>query len=156
MKSLYLVQHGKAAAEAEDPARPLTTEGREDVKRVAACVARLNFTVPTICHSGKLRAKQTAKLFAQVLAPASVEEIGGLAPLDDPAAAKTLIERTDLPLMLVGHLPHLSRLVSALTGTEHEVVKFQMGGVVALVSADPGWQVAWMLTPDIARRLGWP
>lgn len=81
---LYLVQHGKAATEAEDPARPLTAEGREDVKRVAACVAKLNLTVLTICHSGKLRAKQTAELFAQILAPASIGEIGGLAPLDDP------------------------------------------------------------------------
>ena len=156
MKQLYLVQHGKAASEVEDPARPLTEEGRDEVQRVAASVAKLNLQVSTIYHSGKLRAKQTAELFAHVLAPASVEEIEGLAPLDDPAVAKALIERTDQPLMLVGHLPHLSRLASALTVTEHEVVKFQMGGVVALVQTEPGWQVAWMLTPEIARLMGVP
>jgi phosphohistidine phosphatase len=40
--------------------------------------------VSTIYHSGKLRAKQTAELFAQFLAPASVEEIEGLSPLETP------------------------------------------------------------------------
>ena len=151
---LYLVQHGKAASEAEDPSRPLTAEGRDDVQRVAACVARMKLQAATIYHSGKLRAKQTAELFAQALAPASVEEIGGLAPLDEPATAKALIEGADRSLMLVGHLPHLSRLVSALTGTQQESVKFHMGGVVALVRGEAGWQVVWMLTPEIARRLG--
>ena len=153
MKQLYLVQHGKAASEAEDPSRPLTAEGRDEVERVAAWVGKLNLQVATVYHSGKLRAKQTAELFAQVLAPAVVEEIAGLAPLDDPAGAKALIEQADRTLMLVGHLPHLSRLVSALTGSQQEVVKFQMGGVVALVKAEAGWQIAWMLTPQIARRL---
>lgn len=152
MKQLYLVQHGKAASEAEDPARPLTKEGREEIVRVAAALAKLSLTVSAIYHSGKLRAKQTAELFAQHLAPASVEEVEGLAPLDAPAVAKSLIDQANRPLMLVGHLPHLSRLVSALIGTEREVVRFQMGSVVALVEAEPGWQVAWMLTPEVMLR----
>ncbi len=33
---LYLVQHGEAKSKAEDPQRPLTQRGREDVARVAA------------------------------------------------------------------------------------------------------------------------
>ena len=32
---LYLVQHGEAKSKAEDPQRPLTERGREDVARVA-------------------------------------------------------------------------------------------------------------------------
>jgi phosphohistidine phosphatase len=116
-------------------------------------MAKLHLPIAAIYHSGKLRAQQTADLFAGVLAPAMVQEIKGLAPLDDPAVAKALIEQEARPLMLVGHLPHLSRLVSALIGTDREIVKFQMGGVVALVKAEPGWQVAWMLTPEIARQL---
>ena len=38
---LYLVQHGAAMSEAENPERPLTVRGREDVQRVSAFVARL-------------------------------------------------------------------------------------------------------------------
>lgn len=156
MTQLYLVQHGKAKSEAEDPARPLTQEGREEVQRVASWMVKLHLPIATIYHSGKLRAQQTAELFAGVLAPALVQEIKGLAPLDDPAVAKTLIEQEEHPLMLVGHLPHLSRLVSVLIGTEREVVKFQMGGVVALVKTEQGWQVAWMLTPEMVGRLEGP
>jgi len=151
MTQVYLVQHGKATSEAENPACPLTEVGRYEVQWVATSVAKLDINVSTIYHSGKLRAKETAELFARELAPASVEEVEGLAPLDDPAAAKALIEQAEQPVMLVGHLPHLSKLVSALAGTEHEVVMFQMGGVVALVKGESGWQVAWMITPEIVR-----
>ena len=154
MKQVYLVQHGKAISEAENPARPLTDEGRSEVQQVAAVVARPNLKVSTIYHSGKLRARETAELFARALGVASVQEIEGLAPMDDPARAKALIEQADLPVMLVGHLPHLSKLVSALIGMDRAVVQFQMGGVVALVKAESGWQVAWMLTPDVVKHLG--
>lgn len=151
MKQVYLVQHGKATSEAENPARPLTDEGRSEVQQVAAVVAIPNLKVSTIYHSGKLRARETAELFARALGVASVQEIEGLSPMDDPARAKALIEQAEHPLMLVGHLPHLSKLVSALIGMEREIVQFQMGGVVALVQAESGWQVAWMLTPEIVR-----
>ena len=32
---LYLVQHGQAVSKEEDPERPLSEQGREDVRRVA-------------------------------------------------------------------------------------------------------------------------
>ncbi len=154
MKQLYLVQHGKATSEAENPARPLTDEGRSEVQQVAAVVARPNLKVSTIYHSGKLRARETAELFARAIGVASVQEIQGLAPLDDPTTAKVLVDQAEQPVMLVGHLPHLSKLASALIGMEREIVQFQMGGVVALVQAESGWQVAWILTPDVVKHLG--
>jgi len=154
MKQVYLVQHGKATSEAENPARPLTDEGRSEVQQVAAIVARPNLKVSTIYHSGKLRARETAELFARALGVTSVREIEGLSPLEEPARVQALIAQADHPVMLVGHLPHLSKLVSALVGTDREVVTFQMGGVVALVQAESGWQIAWMLTPDVVKHLG--
>ncbi len=33
---LYLVQHGEAMSEAQNPERPLTVRGREEVQRVSA------------------------------------------------------------------------------------------------------------------------
>ena len=36
MTKLYLVQHAEAKSKAEDPQRPLTEHGIEDVARVAA------------------------------------------------------------------------------------------------------------------------
>ena len=81
-----------------------------------------------------------------------VSEHKGLGPLDDPREAKLLVEQAERPVMLVGHLPHLSRLAAALISgaPEKEVVKFRMAGVVCLGLSNAGWAVNWALTPDIA------
>src|SRR5260370_9172617 len=112
---LYLVQHGVAVPEAEDPARPLSAKGREEVARTAQVLARMGLSVGAIRHSGKLRARQTAELIARSVKPAEgVVEAKGLAP-NDPASS-TAAELADAPrhLMLFGHLPHLARLASLL------------------------------------------
>jgi phosphohistidine phosphatase len=54
--------------------------------------------------------------------------------------------------MLVGHLPHLSRLVSRLLGLDADrtVVQFRMGGVTRLErDASGAWVVRWVLPPDL-------
>ncbi|RLC73076.1 MAG: phosphohistidine phosphatase SixA, partial [Chloroflexi bacterium] len=138
--------------EAEDPQRPLTDRGREEVERVAQRAAEAGIRISRILHSGKLRARQTAEIFARYLSPAQgIGEVEGLSPLDDPNMAKNLIETSPEPLMLVGHLPHLSRLASALVLGEagREIIRFRMGGVVCLVWVGEGWQFGWALTPEV-------
>ena len=78
---IYLVQHGEAKPESEAPERPLTDKGRTEVESVAYYVAGLGVKVSRIVHSGKLRAKQTAEIFAQKLRP-SQDTVGqeGLGP----------------------------------------------------------------------------
>ncbi|GBC85065.1 Phosphohistidine phosphatase SixA [bacterium HR11] len=147
---VYLVRHGEATSEAEDPRRPLTAEGRQEVTRIAEHLGRLRLPVQRIVHSGKLRAQQTAEILARYLTPASVEAAEGLAPLDDPSEAVRLIETATGPLMLVGHLPHLSRLASRLLGVDREVVApLPGGGVLCLTRGEAGWQIAWLLTPAV-------
>jgi len=54
--------------------------------------------------------------------------------------------------MLVGHLPHVSRLVSRLFGLERDqrLVRFQMGGSVGLDRDATGrWVLCWILTPEL-------
>lgn len=151
---VYLVQHGEAKPESEDPQRPLTDKGRTEVESIARYVASLGVEVPQILHSGRLRAKQTAELFAQhLMPPEGVSEEKGLGPLDDPQEAKRLIQQAEKPLMLVGHLPYLSRLASLLTlgDPEKEVVRFSMGGVVCLVRKDDDWSIGWALVPQLVR-----
>lgn len=149
---VYLVQHGEAKPEAEDPQRPLTERGRVEVERVARRTAEAGIRISRILHSGKLRARQTAEIFARYLCPAQgIDEVEGLSPLDDPNMARNLIETSPEPLMLVGHLPHLSRLASALIlgETEREIIRFRTGGVVCLVRVGKGWQFGWALTPEV-------
>jgi phosphohistidine phosphatase SixA len=47
---------------------------------------------------------------------------------------KALIEGAGGPLIIVGHLPHLSRLVSPLilNDPQKETIKFKMGVIVSL------------------------
>ena len=152
---LYLVQHGESKSEAEDPERHLTDKGKDEVESVARHVAPLGVDVAQVLHSGRLRAKQTAELLAQYLSPPQgVKEQKGLGPLDDPHEAQQLIQQAERPLMLVGHLPHLSRLASLLilNSPDKEVVKFTMGGIICLSKGDNGWLVEWTLTPKLIHR----
>ncbi len=82
---LYLVQHGEAVPESQDPSRPLTDKGRREAERVAQHIAKLGIHMDKILHSGKLRAAQTAEIFAQHLKPSrGFEQADALEPLADP------------------------------------------------------------------------
>jgi phosphohistidine phosphatase len=79
-----------------------------------------------------------------------MREISGLSPEDDPLVAKAELEAAKGSLMLVGHLPHLSRLASLLlTGDEErEMVNFPAAAVVCLAYVEGSWQLQWILTPE--------
>jgi phosphohistidine phosphatase len=78
---LYLVQHGAATAETDDPERPLTDEGRRTVEVVAEHLSRMGVKPGRIEHSDKLRARQTAEILAARLRPATgVSQVAALAP----------------------------------------------------------------------------
>lgn len=150
---VYLVQHGEAKPETDDPARPLTDRGHAEVRRVARQAAALRVQVAEIRHSGKRRARQTADILAEHLRPPrGIREMEGLAPTDYPLKAKVEVESARDPLMLVGHHPHLSRLASSLPVGDpgREIIRFRMGAIVCLVKAKAGWLLQWVLTPEIA------
>lgn len=147
---LFLVRHGDAKNEAEDPARPLTDEGARKVETIAAWLSRRNAQVAEIQHSGKTRAEQTAAIFATHLSPArGVTTAPGLKPNDDVRPVAERLENRHDSLMIVGHLPFLSRLASFLVAEspKREVVRFQTGGVVCLAREEKRWTVAWSVDP---------
>lgn len=147
----YLVRHGEARPEHEDPRRPLSDRGRKGVEKVARALAAKKINVAEILHSDKLRARETAEILARLLSPrGGLRQIRGLSPEDDPALAGGDLETADEPLMLVGHLPHLSRLVSLLVRGDPEIqpVDFTPAAVVCLSRTKGAWELRWTLTPD--------
>ena len=151
-RRLYLVQHGQAKAESEDPERPLTDQGVDDVTRVARhCVERLAVRPARVLHSGKTRAHQTAEIWGGLLG-VDVEATDALAPNDDPTIWAERVDAETDDLMLVGHLPHLARLAGLLlTGADDRpVIQFRPGGLVALERIDTGWEVSAALPPGVA------
>lgn len=148
---LYLVRHGEAMSGEEDPARPLSEKGGEEVGKVAAFVSsKAGISVRSIFNSGKLRAAQTANIFAEHIGPeGGVSEREGLAPMDSPETWAERLKETDEDVMLVGHLPHLARLTSLLLCGEPETaaVNFEVGGMVCLRREQDRWSIDWMIVP---------
>lgn len=150
---VYLVQHAEAKSKKVDPERLLTEEGRWNIQRVAAFAAELGVEAIQIRHSGKARAEQTATILGRALSPSEgVVAVAGLAPLDDVMPVADELNRASQPLMLVGHLPFMERLAGKLliNDAEQPVVKFRNAAIVSLVRTEERWQVAWILTPEMA------
>jgi len=150
---LYLVQHAKAASKEADPERPLTDKGQRDIQKVAAFIKPLNLSVDYLWHSGKKRAEQTAEVLADAI-KISKEHAArtGLSPNDDVIALKEEFSTSQQDVMIVGHLPFLSKLTSLLlTGSESaNTVAFKQGGIVCLDrSGENQWQLEWMIIPEL-------
>jgi phosphohistidine phosphatase len=147
---LYLVQHGLATREDEDPDRPLTEQGAVDVVATVDHVVSALGAAPTrILHSGKTRARQTAEIWAERLG-CLAEPADALAPNDHPAVWAGRAAQLHEDLMLVGHLPHLGRLAGLLVvgDAASSVVAFRPATVVALEHGDGGWAVGLVLPPE--------
>ena len=149
---VYLVQHGLAENESVDVERPLSAQGREDVTRVAGFLSLFERPKPArILHSGKLRAEQTAAMFAQGWGNLTVEAVPDLEPNANPSIWYEHLAAINDDVMLVGHLPHLQRLAGLLLAgdSEREVVHFRNGGVVCLERGEHGWSICWHLNPTL-------
>lgn len=151
MKRLYLVRHGEAKPEGEDSDRSLSENGRAAVEKAAAYAVRARALVSQIRHSGKRRAEQTAEILAQHLNPAGgLGALPGLAPNDDVRPIGHLIERETKSLMLVGHLPFLSRLAGLLLihDPERPFINLKTGSILCLEQVNGQWVLSWLYTPD--------
>jgi phosphohistidine phosphatase len=148
--TVYLVQHGKAKDKEDDPARPLTVQGRRETERIAELAARLDLGIEEIRHSGKTRAEETAVIFGRALGVSeSVTAITGLHPTDDVKPVANRLASTTNPVMLVGHLPFMPRLAGQLVhgDAEKSPVEFRKSGIVCVVREADGWRVDWQLNP---------
>lgn len=150
---LYLVQHGEAKKKEEDPARPLSETGLKNIGKTSSYLSGLNVKIDEIFHSGKLRANQTAEVLAEALKPEKgLSKTDGIAPMDDPAIWAERLKGINNNIILVGHLPHLSKLASLLLcgDADKTIVEFKMAGVVCLRKCDAEeWSLHWMLIPEI-------
>lgn len=153
---LYCARHGEAFSADVDPERSLTDQGKSDVAVMAQQLALHDVDIQHIMHSPKLRASQTAEIFAAYLQIDNLTEVERL--LGEDESVEPLVEMiqtwTD-DTMLVGHLPFMSKLVSALVLQEEHylpIVNFPPSAVVCLEYYDQGrWLINWVLRPNIVR-----
>jgi phosphohistidine phosphatase len=164
--NLLVIRHGPAgdpeAWEAEgrdDRLRPLTPDGKKDMREAAFGLATLHPQVDVVATSPLVRAIQTAQIIASEY-DCEVVTVKALAPDEDPARTLEWIgtQRADGTVALVGHEPHLSALVSyMLAGKSTAFVELKKGGACLLevMAFSPGSStLKWLLTRRELVRLG--
>lgn len=158
---LYLMQHGQAVSEDENPERPLSREGVTQIQASAAAMKTLGIVPDAILHSPKKRSKQTAALIAEAINfPYSdlieTETVKPSAPAGETLAfLKPLLGCRSI--LIAGHLPSLGEIASALLSAGSKVhIHFENGGLCRLdVTSLPTTEAElhFHLTPDQLRLL---
>lgn len=163
---LLIIRHGpagdRAAWEAEgrdDRLRPLTPDGKKEVRRVAKGLATLVPKIDLLATSPLVRAAQTAEIVADHSGCKSVT-LEPLAPGNDPAKTVHWLseQRSTQTVALVGHEPDLSTLVCyLLTGNRAAFIELKKSGACLLEVNDPpkpgDATLGWLLPPRVLRRL---
>jgi phosphohistidine phosphatase len=155
LRHAIAVEHGTPGYE-NDAARPLTPEGERKLGRIAKAMRRLDLDLDLILTSPYVRARQTAEAVAEVLKlQKKIEFTDSLTPGGDSRALIEQIQRYQPAaenIVLVGHEPYLSGLISLLmAGQEGFGVVLKKGGLCKLVvdhlKHGRCAELAWLLTP---------
>jgi phosphohistidine phosphatase len=151
---LYFLRHGEADWPhwtRPDDERPLTDFGKKEVRQVAKFLDRVKVKPNLIVTSPLPRALQTAEVAAEQL-KTKLRQDEALEPGFGISELRTLLKRHGSKvLMLVGHEPDFTSVISALTGAS---LKLSKAGV-ALVDFDPETEkgrLFWLFPPRVARK----
>lgn len=151
---IYCVRHGEAEESDVDPERPLTEKGVSDIEAVARFMGEAGLHVDHMLHSPKLRAIQTAEIFAKFLQADQVNSCDTL--LDEYSDVKPLLDMIPAwhgDTMLVGHLPYMYKLISGLVLDQPEfypIVNYPPGTVICLDRYNnERWIISWLLSPQL-------
>ncbi len=159
---LYILRH----AIAEDPAprkfksdslRPLTDEGRKKMKSIASGLLKLGFSFDVILSSPYVRTKQTADIVSDVFKtkkkPVLTENLASSG--GDPKRLIAEINKnysSSGSILLVGHEPYLSGLVSVLiSGSSNCSINMKKAGLAKLTADHLKYgqcaTLEWLMTP---------
>ncbi len=163
---LYLIRHSNAVDPGtpeyeDDSQRPLSEKGREKMRKISSALEKLGVKPDLILSSPFVRAAQTAEILAKRLKfKREIVFSDALVPIGN---ADTLIGEINEKysvgeLVLVGHEPSLSTLVSTLTaGSADVAINFKNGSVCCLSADDLHVErkavLDWLLAPKILSKL---
>lgn len=149
---LYFLRHGEADWpnwKKPDDERPLTKRGKKEMREVAAFLKLIKAQPDLIVTSPLPRAAQTAEIAAERL-KVKCREDKLLAPGFDRSDLERLLKKyPEESLMIVGHEPDFTDVISNLTGAS---LKLSKAGT-ALVELNRSWSKArllWLFPPKIA------
>ena len=162
---LYILRHGKAEPYGQtypsDHIRPLTPKGKRRTKLSTKGMKAANVNVDLIVSSPLLRARQTAEIVHEGLRLAEPIEFSDTIAVGGVTGILSAIDaRSSLGgLMLVGHEPTLSELISTMaSGMYHTAFNLKPGGLCKLRvdAVRPGQcaTVEWFVTPKQLVAMG--
>jgi phosphohistidine phosphatase len=147
---IYLMRHADAVSDEEDPLRPLSRKGRDQVARVCAVLRKTpGFEPAEIWHSALVRSRETAELLARGLSlKAPIMLVSGISPEDDPTAIAAVLDAAEIDVAVVGHEPFLGVLASMMVhGPNRSGVfyPFPKASVLGLSRDGKRWQSEWLV-----------
>jgi phosphohistidine phosphatase len=157
---LFILRHGIAVEHGargyKEPDRPLTPKGERKLWQVAEAMESLKLSLDLILSSPYTRARQTAEIIAEAFnARRKLEFSDSLIPggkVKDLLGFISHYQPAPGSVLLVGHEPYLSELISLLISGETGVLlTFKKGGLCKLTaeSLKPGRcaSLEWLLAP---------
>ncbi|MEH6451838.1 MAG: phosphohistidine phosphatase SixA [Psychromonas sp.] len=150
MKTIYFVQHGLANTREIDLKRGLSDIGSEQTSKVATYLQHHKIVINKICHSGKLRASQTAAIFSDVLSIPNVCELNCILPNEAP---EELIKQINSDaVMYIGHLPNLQKVLNLLLcqNIDNKVLSLQNSAVACVEIEDTTASLKWFITAEMS------
>jgi phosphohistidine phosphatase len=166
--NLYILRHAIAVepgtpGNAKDADRPITPEGERKTRQAARAMEALKLSFDLILSSPYKRARQTAEIVARKLtAHKRLELTNSLTPGGSPRKLVELLNALKPApdsVMLVGHEPYLSELISLLVaGDQSLCLVMKKGGLcrLSVESLKYGRCAAleWLLTPKQMGLMG--
>jgi phosphohistidine phosphatase len=160
MKTLFLLRHGDAVSSPHlhDVDRPLSDKGQATVETAGWFLKQLRAPIRLTLSSPLLRAVQTARIIGAALGIEKTRQSEYLVP--GSRLQDVLDEIQALPeecLLLVGHEPQLSSLISYLTvGDSGLSVRMNKGSLACLEAQEPVTAgkstLLWLVNTDHLRR----
>ncbi|MHA1983156.1 MAG: phosphohistidine phosphatase SixA [Candidatus Hodarchaeales archaeon] len=130
---LYLLRHAKSAHDPfkwkTDGERPLSKKGLSRQRHCSNGMKKLGIQIDKALVSPYIRARQTFKIVQKTLnLKCPVEYDEDLIVFENPKKILKKIEKEfhdnpDISLLLVGHNPHLSDLLTLLVGNQAEILR---------------------------------
>lgn len=138
---LYLLRHGDADSPPAlaDHERPLSMRGQKEIETVARFLTKTNTTINTIITSPLVRARETGSIVQQSLRTREVLTSEFLVPgADYSNLFSELSNQSEPAILLVGHEPHLSAMISILaSGSETSHIEIKKGSLACLAVQKP-------------------
>ena len=148
---LYLMRHGEALSPQKDPERGLTDNGKSKVELVAKYLVDQGITFSQVLHSKKKRARETAEIMGNIIAPdVALTVHDKITPNDDPNIIFSEINSWDEDTLIASHLPFVPNLMTLLTEKDAYMtaITFETATVICLEKVNSyKWEFQWSTAP---------